>query len=672
MNIQSEKEKGILATIFSWRIGQVVVFVLLLILLGSLVTYKIDLPAADDMARHVINGRELVHGNTDVLYKNVFSYTMPDQSFVNHHWLSGVLFYGLLELLGWAGLSAFKVIVLVATFVLMFFSSLRKSSFWIVSLFSIPAILIFVERSTLRPEIFSYLFVAIYLFALTGLRSDEPLGKKIFWLIPLQVLWVNLHLFFIMGPAIIGGFLIERLFSQGRNWYKDSFAKRLGILFFLSLFACLFNPNGLKGALIPFQIFNDYGMPVIENSGVLRFFENTPPWDNISLTFFIPAVVLTALGFLYSFIQNRRSLFFFLSALATAIAGFLIARMVATFALIFLLVNSANWFSNKRLQKREQGDNRAERYRFGAFAIGISILIILTATGHISRNGTFGLGLSSRSEEAGAFLRSQNIKGPFFNDYDSGSYLINYLYPDERIFVDNRPEAFTADFFKQKYIPMLTNEDVWKMNVEEYGFNSIFLYRYNKNLEVDDFMYRRIMDPEWSLVFIDSKAVIFLRNNEVNERVISLYKITTDNIQDKVSYLLESSDYDDVIAAADAMCLLRRIDLFMEVYFKAVYTWPEKGKIWMIMGQWELTFADPRNTLLAISYFNIALEKGHKTPELYTSLGRAYSRIGYPEMAKGAYNKALSMNKNWIEAEAYIYEIENGNKEIESSPEGNI
>ena len=88
--------------------GTTLAFVLILAFYGSLLLHKIDLPAADDLPRHIQNGATLLHGNTDILHKNVYAYTEGEYPFTNHHWLSGVIFYVLQRLVGFDGLVVFK------------------------------------------------------------------------------------------------------------------------------------------------------------------------------------------------------------------------------------------------------------------------------------------------------------------------------------------------------------------------------------------------------------------------------------------------------------------------------------------------------------------------------------------------------------------------------------
>src|SRR5947199_72061 len=78
------------------KVAKVIIGVCIFAWFGVLLSHRIDLTTAD-LGRHITNGSILLHGSwTDkheVLYTNFYSYTLPDQPFINHHWLSGVVFY---------------------------------------------------------------------------------------------------------------------------------------------------------------------------------------------------------------------------------------------------------------------------------------------------------------------------------------------------------------------------------------------------------------------------------------------------------------------------------------------------------------------------------------------------------------------------------------------------
>src|SRR3989344_3777119 len=120
-----------------WKPIQTLVFILILVFYGSLLLHQIKFPLADDLARHIKNGEMIVGGNFDVLYKNVYSYTEPDQNFTNHHWLSGVVFYLVYGVVGFGGLVIFKTALMLVAFSIIFIVATKKADFWLVALFSI-------------------------------------------------------------------------------------------------------------------------------------------------------------------------------------------------------------------------------------------------------------------------------------------------------------------------------------------------------------------------------------------------------------------------------------------------------------------------------------------------------------------------------------------------------
>src|SRR6185503_15227883 len=105
---ESEPKRG--------RTLKIIVFALLLCFYASFLVHQIALPVGDDLPRLIRNGNDIVHGNYDVLTKNVYSYSEPDHAFANHHWLSGVVYYFVDQTVGWNGQVIFKIIVLLTAF----------------------------------------------------------------------------------------------------------------------------------------------------------------------------------------------------------------------------------------------------------------------------------------------------------------------------------------------------------------------------------------------------------------------------------------------------------------------------------------------------------------------------------------------------------------------------
>jgi tetratricopeptide (TPR) repeat protein len=650
------------------------VFVLILLSYTLLISTQINLPAADDIARHITNGREVLSGNFEVLHKNFYSYTMPEAPFVNHHWLSGVAFFIIYKAVGWSGLVVFKILLLLLVFSILFLLALRNSTqasdsvlasgltalvsgknFWLVALFSLPTMFLLVSRSALRPEIFSYFFIAIFLYLLFDLRNN-PGSKRIYWLIPAQILWVNMHIFFPLGPALVALFLLEIVAHNFKKFTSNPLIKKLALTFILMLAASLLNPSGIKGMLYPLFIFSDYGLNVIENNSVTYFFQNHPLGDNLTHYAFVIAAAILAFSFIFTLKRKPRPLFFLALAVFTSFGGYQISRFISLFGMFFLPAVALNLS-----EAYKQAENKIKRYPTASLILSRTLVVFLLVaplySGRLYNDNRLGIGLSPRSEDAGKFFEEMNLKGPIFNDYDGGSYLIHYLYPREKVFVDNRPEAYTSSFFSDIYEPIFLTEDDWLKQSEVFNFNAIFLYRYDLGSGVNDFIYRRVIDPDWVLVYVDNYALIFVRNVEANQAIIDKYHLTKENILERMAYLLHSGDYEDIVSAADNFNLLGRTDLGMKTFFDVVHTWPRRGKIWMVMGQWELANDNPKSPLLAISYLERALEAGYRTAEVYYYLGRAYASIEYIDEAKKSLRKALAINPKYFGAEKLLLSL---------------
>jgi amino acid transporter len=160
------------------------------------------------------------------------------------------------------------------------------------------------------------------------------------------------------------------------------------------------------------------------------------------------------------------------------------------------------------------------------FGFTICILFTLVEGTYAScRKGYEGLGLISDINLTGEFLRKQQIPGRIFNNYDIGSYLIYHLHDKEKVFVDNRPEAYSVAFFDSIYKPMQQDDELWKQKSLDYGINIICFYRHDNTPWAQPFLIRRTQDPDWVPVFVDQACIILIRNTQKNQQWINKFGI---------------------------------------------------------------------------------------------------------------------------------------------------
>ena len=139
----------------------------------------------------------------------------------------------------------------------------------------------------------------------------------------------------------------------------------------------------------------------------------------------------------------------------------------------------------------------------------LALALINGAAVVFPRWSEIGLGLASHDEDLARFLEANRISGKVFNSFASGGYLIHY-FPDQRVYIDNRPEAYPGDFIRDEYLRPIDDEEAWRHIMAHYDFDYICFARVNQ--DEGKFLLRRIRDPEWAAVFTGSQMVLVRRS----------------------------------------------------------------------------------------------------------------------------------------------------------------
>ena len=513
----------------SWRVFEAVTTALILSTYAVLLTHPINLTAGD-LGRHLKNG-ELFFSNGWIATSNLYSYTHPDHPFINHHWGSGVLFYLVEHSAGFQGLSFAFIAVSVLTFWLFLNLAVKYSSFPLAAVIAVVCMPILITRHEIRPEMFTYLISGLFLQILWGYRQRRLSFRALYFLPLLQILWVNLHIYFFLGIVIVGVFLFDSLIVWITQRSPDlaSRSRGLAVILISTLLASCVNPAGIFGALYPLYIMQGYAFPVIENysvAAVLRAGFNFLP-----LTYFLILFGLLTSSWVFVFAKDRSSLSYgnlLLSFMVTVMAWLAIRNFVL-FAYFALPLSAANL-------KKLMANNRAMSLRTAAttsiFLAGVASLLFWISPIYFlgDGRGAFGVGVREENQAAAEFFRRENLQGPIFNNFDVGGYLIYYLYPKERVFVDNRPEAYPPMFFREEYLSLQRREDHWVRRSSELGFNVIFFNHRDRSTSGAQFIVRRALDPAWAPVFFDKDILILVKRYGPNHSTIEKHELAKDEV----------------------------------------------------------------------------------------------------------------------------------------------
>lgn len=489
--------------LFSYKIQ---LLLLLFFVLSFL--YRSDLSFDQDLGMHLKLG-EIIWQTHSVAKINQVSYTNTNFPFINHHWLFEVVAYlGSISIGIEAMLYLKTAIILSTVLILLILSGKSKSALF----FSVSYIILHLlrARTDLRPEILSFLFTVISLYLLE--LFDKKNSKLIYLLPIIQLIWTNTHIYFPVGIFLELIFLGDLLYRK--YLYKQQVNTKLKTLSFItiiSIISTFINPNFITGALYPFTVFNNYGVTITENQTIFTL-QNIHFVDPDFLFFYLAAFLV--LGSIYtSFWRTKfsfKNIFLPLLGFSLAIQSIRGFPYLVLISLPYILVNF-NY-------KTETVWSKTANILFAVLLIGESIWYLNgDYYGLTYEPYTPSLTMIQDEKPATDFLLAHHLPQPIFNNFDTGSYLVYRTYPEYKVFIDERPEAFPASFFSDTYDPMQENYKNFKIAANKYGFKTIFFTISDQNPRATNFLNDITKDPEWKTVFLDQYMIILIKSNLLKE-----------------------------------------------------------------------------------------------------------------------------------------------------------
>jgi len=484
----------------------IVVILLLALLFISQLNTILDI----DLWWNLKTGEHIVK-NLEIPRTDLFSYTLKEAYWIDHEWLSQIFFYAIFSKFGWLGLNIFKAFTICLCFFILLFliHSKYKKNFFAI-LFSLLAVLAFGYRSFLRPELFSYLFLCIFFYILEK-------EKRIYLLPFLQIIWVNLHGYFILGPALSVLYCIGEFVSGN----KDR-SKKLAILSFWIMLACFVNPYFYKGALYPLRILTDV------------FTEQKLYMQHIHELMMPIRSSFGRYGFLWIFTIATSATFIInlkkakpkhiILFVASFFAAYSAVRNIPIFIFVGLPIASINLNESGLAKKMPE----KKLYFLAAAVTGFLIYFFLSNKYYVFTNQYAMRKTESKfsglfmPEGACDFLEKNNISGRMFNTLDFGPYIGYRFYPERRIFIDTRTDLYKDEFYSIYRRARDYPED-WQDIQRKYRFEIVLLRHLFRDTE--RLMRYLHMSKDWKLVYYDANSCIFLKNTDRNSRFIDRFKL---------------------------------------------------------------------------------------------------------------------------------------------------
>ena len=512
----------------------------------GLTAYTASLEIKDlDLWLHLKMGK-VISENGFVPDRDILSCSVAGKPWVNHEWLFQYIVYQVYHNWSFNGLINMQVWVVVLTFLILLFLGYSRDRQFLTAVTLLLVLFVFQSRFTIRPDIFSILFFVSFIWILSWF-INRPWSMWV--LVIIQILWTNMHGFFFFGPLIVAvawmSEFLKRHVPLPWQWNEtarltDDEYTRIKRLFPVLLLACCVNPLTFKGAWYPVGVLFHIG------SGDSKIFfdhitELQKPITKATIWThqYVHYKILILLSTM-SLIFNRRKIdistvFIWGSFLAFSLVA---ARNMVFFAIAAYLVFMANvmtivwqniipiYFSQKKF-----------KFITSIMLKGMLIFWILDQGVKISDNGYYDFDTFERKSEfwdvskrsfpyhAVDFLVTNQIKGNFYNDFNSGAYLIGRCFPNIKVYIDGRTEEYGAKFF-ERYLKIWRDGDgkTFLADAQKYNITGAFLNN-NSQLIPEKVLKMFYQFPDWKMVYFDYDAVIFLKNTPKNKAWIDRFGI---------------------------------------------------------------------------------------------------------------------------------------------------
>jgi hypothetical protein len=212
-----------------------------------------------DFFTHVRTG-QLIVDTGQVPTTDPFSFTWFGQPWVLHEWLSEVLMYLLVSGPGvLVSLIVFGLIPGALLAILLMAVRRHGVPFRPTALACILAAWVFIPYVTIRPQAISWLLMAVLVTFLWSLDAAKP--RRALWLIPLFILWANVHGLWVVGLGVVTLYGLFTLAGRtpmagpgGRSWLAAAFVG--------CLLGVMLTPAGPAGVLYPLRYIDagDWGL----------------------------------------------------------------------------------------------------------------------------------------------------------------------------------------------------------------------------------------------------------------------------------------------------------------------------------------------------------------------------------------------------------------------------
>lgn len=445
-----------------------------------------------DLWWHLKAGQQIIDTRS-IPHTDDYSFTKQGSEWVAHEWLSEVIIEGIYRFSGLTGLvTIFPMIIVIALWLTYRRCEGRPYAAGI-------AILLAAAASSplfgIRPQMLTLLLASIYVVLLERFDPKEQ-SRRLWWLVPLMLLWVNLHAGFALGLALIGLFIVRAVLDGEWNYVRP-----LLIVLVVCTAVVPLNPNGFRMFSYPYE--------TLTSSSMAAFIQEWASPDFHKITYLPLAILLLSTFGAMALSPARARLGEIFLVLITALGALRSVRHIPIFALFAAPALAKHLWAIAKARGWDKLLTGTETTPTGIKLLINVILVIAPLALGVSRVWHFTTHQryyeTIRNPVAAVeFLKSQRLPGPIYNRYGWGGYLIYELYPEYRVYIDGRADVYGDAFFAEA---MRTYDGAgdWNNSLDRYGIRTVLI---SPDAPLASLLRN---DGKWKVVYEDNDAIILSR-----------------------------------------------------------------------------------------------------------------------------------------------------------------
>jgi len=419
---------------------------------------------------------------------DVYSFTMRGQPWISTQWLSQVMYAKAYSLAGWSGPVVLAAIAISTTFALLTKFVSRRLSESTTLVFIAAALALTVPHLLARPHVLALPIMVAWVGGL--IAAADRRAAPSFWLLPLMLLWANLHGGFVFGLVLIAPIALDAILGADAASQKSLLARwfAFGVA---ALTASCVTPYGWNALLA--------SQKILALGSALPLIMEWKPADFGSLGAFEICLLLgIGLALFRGIKLPPMRIVLLLGLLHMSLAQGRAAEILALLAPIILAAPLARQIGGADAANSSAA-SPSRGVLFATLAIALVAATLAWTSVHRFEPHTRGSPVAAVTE-----LKKLNL-ARVFNDYDFGGYLIS---SGVAPFIDGRTELYGEKFFVDHNAAsgLMEPENLFRL-LDQYKIEATLMRTQSAATKVLDHI------DGWQKIYSDDIATIHLRKS---------------------------------------------------------------------------------------------------------------------------------------------------------------